>query len=115
MGATAEPGDRPTTSPYVGIAAVLLGGMLSTLHGRLLGSGLAGIRGGLQLSVDEGSWITTLYNMAIMFAAVFSVYLGALWGPRRVLLAASAMFGITCLLATVAPTYPALLGLQLVT
>jgi hypothetical protein len=66
-----------TTHPLIGITAVLLGGLLSTLNGRLLSVALPSLRGALHLSVDEGVWIPTSYNMAVMFIGVFSVYLGA--------------------------------------
>src|SRR5438270_177883 len=60
-----------TTHPLIGIAAVLLGGLLSTLNGRLLSVALPSLRGALHLSVDEGVWIPTSYNMAIMFLCVY--------------------------------------------
>lgn len=98
----------------VGILAVLLGGLLSTLNGRLLSVALPDLRGALHLSVDEGAWIGTAYNMAIMFIGVFSVYLGALLGTRRVLLACSAVYAIASLLVPIASGYGALLILQVI-
>lgn len=95
-----------------GILAVLLGGLLSTLNGRLLSVALPDLRGALGLSVDEGAWISTAYNMAIMFIGVFSVYLGAILGARRVLLACSAMYVVVSLLMPLASSYGALITLQ---
>jgi Major Facilitator Superfamily len=98
----------------IGILAVLLGGLLSTLNGRLLTVALPDLRGALGLSVDEGAWIPTAYNMAIMFIGVFSVYLGALLGARRVLLACSALYAVASLLMPFASGYRALLVLQVI-
>jgi DHA2 family multidrug resistance protein len=54
--------------------------------------GLADLRGALHLGVDEGSWINTAFNASMMFVGPFSVYLGGLLGPRRVLLACAWIF-----------------------
>ena len=64
--------------------------------------------------MDEGAWIATAYNMAIMFIAAFSVYLGALLGTRRVLLACSAIYVVASLLIPFASGYSALLVLQVI-
>jgi len=87
---------RPTvtTHPLLGIAGVLLGALIATCTGRLMSVGLADIRGALHLGVDEGSWI----NASMMFIGPFSVYLGVLLGPRRVLLACAWIFTVVSFL-----------------
>jgi MFS transporter, DHA2 family, multidrug resistance protein len=87
-----EGGRRVTTHPYLGIVGVLLGAMVATCTGRLMSVGLADIRGALHLGVDEASWINTSFNASMMFIGAFSVYLGGLLGPRRVLLACAWIF-----------------------
>ena len=104
----------PTTYLPAGVAAVLLGGLLSTANGRLLTVGLPDLRGALSLSVDQAAWISTAYNMAIMFIGVFSVYLGAILGVRRVLLACSLLYAFASLLMPFASGYAALLVLQVI-
>jgi MFS transporter, DHA2 family, multidrug resistance protein len=81
-----------TTHPLLGVAGVLLGAMIATCTGRLMSVGLADIRGALHLGVDEASWINTSFNASMMFVGAFSVYLGGLLGPRRVLLACAWIF-----------------------
>lgn len=81
-----------TTHPLLGVAGVLLGAMIATCTGRLMSVGLADIRGALHLGVDEASWINTSFNASLMFIGPFSVYLGGLLGPRRVLLACAWVF-----------------------
>jgi DHA2 family multidrug resistance protein len=116
MAAQTLPGVKTPSPIYlpVGVAAVLLGGMLSTLNGRLLTVGLPDLRGALHLSVAEGAWIATSYNMAIMFIGAFSVYVGALFGARRVLLFSSAAYAIASFLMPLASNYPSLIVLQVV-
>jgi len=81
-----------TTHPLLGVAGVLLGALVATCTGRLMSVGLADIRGALHLGFDEGSWINTAFNASMMFIGPFSVYLGGLLGPRRVLLACAWIF-----------------------
>jgi hypothetical protein len=84
---TQDPRPAVTTHPLLGVAGVLLGALIATCTGRLMNADLADIRGALHLGVDEGSWINTSFNASPMFIGDFSVYLGGLLGPRRVLLA----------------------------
>jgi MFS transporter, DHA2 family, multidrug resistance protein len=81
-----------STRPLVGVAGVLLGAMIATCTGRLLSVGLADLRGALHFGVDEASWINTSFNASMMFIGPFSVYLGGLLGPRRVLLGCACLF-----------------------
>src|ERR1700723_1106232 len=94
------PEARPalTTHPLLGVAGVLLGAMIATCTGRLMSVGLADVRGALHLGVDEASWINTSFNASMMFIGAFSVYLGGLLGPRRVLLACAWIFTVVSFL-----------------
>ena len=84
-----------TTNPYLGIAGVFLGAGVATLNARLISVGLADLRGALGLGFDEASWIPTALNMAMMFSGVFVVFFNALYGPRRILIPAAAIFTVT--------------------
>src|ERR1700752_3525786 len=79
-------------NPYVGTLGVYLGAGIVTLNGRLISVGLPDLRGALGLGIDDARWISTSYNMALMFMGPFSVYLGGLLGPRRVLLSSAGIF-----------------------
>jgi len=93
--ATAIPSEI-STRPLVGILGVLIGAGLVTLTGRMLSLGLADLKGHLGISYDAGAWLDSAYNASIMFIGPFSVYLGGLLGPRRVLLSAAGIFAATC-------------------
>lgn len=103
-----------TTHPILGIFGVLLGAMIATCTGRLISVGLLDIRGALHLGVDEASWIGTSFNAALMFIGPFSVYLGGLLGPRRVLLFCAAIFGLISILLPFAPNLQVMLVLLVV-
>ena len=79
-------------SPVLGILGVILGAGIVTLATRLLGLGLADLKGNVGIGFDDGAWITSAYNVTLMFIGPFSVYLGGLLGPRRVLLYSAAVF-----------------------
>ena len=85
-----------STRPLVGILGVLIGAGLVTLTGRMLTLGLADLKGHLGISYDAGAWLDSAYNASIMFIGPFSVYIGGLLGPRRVLLFAAGIFAATC-------------------
>lgn len=95
--------------PILGILAVLMGASLATLFGRLLSVGTPDLRGALRLDADSASWIGTTYNMGMMFIGPFSVYLGGLLGPRRVLLAGATIFTLLCIVMPFAGHLSALL------
>jgi DHA2 family multidrug resistance protein len=50
-------GAEITTRPLIGVIAVLLGALISTLAGRLTTFGLADVRGAIHAGFDEGAWI----------------------------------------------------------
>jgi len=107
------PPQAPATSiPWLGLLAVLMGTFISTLTGRLSNFGLADIRGAVHAGFDEGAWITTAQTMAQMLIAVAAVWLGSIYGPRRVLLWASLSFALSSLLSGFASSLPELLLLQ---
>jgi MFS transporter, DHA2 family, multidrug resistance protein len=102
----------PTSIPWLGLLAVLMGTFISTLNGRLSSFGLADIRGAVGAGVDEGAWITTAQTTAQMFVTIPAVWLGATYGPRRVLIGASIAFAIISLLTPYSATLSELLTMQ---
>src|SRR6201995_1486000 len=82
----------PPSVPWLGLFAVLMGTFISTLNGRLSTFGLADIRGAVSAGFDEGAWITTAQTVAQMFVTLAAIWLGAAYGPRRVLIGASIAF-----------------------
>lgn len=86
------------SGPYFAIAGVLFGALISLLSGRLTVFGLADIRGAVHAGIDEGAWISTAFTVAQMVIVLPSVFLGSVFGPRRVLLAGGAVYTIASLL-----------------
>lgn len=106
----AAPSVKASTNPYVGIVGVFLGAGVATLNARLLSVGLPDLRGAMGFGFDEASWLPTALNMATMFSGVFVVFVNALLGPRRILLAAAAVFtAVSAILPFAGSYWPMLL------
>jgi MFS transporter, DHA2 family, multidrug resistance protein len=98
-------------SPVLGIVGVILGAGIVTLMGRLIGLGLADLKGNVGLGFDDGAWISSAYNVTLMFIGPFSVYLGALLGPRRVLLVCAGLFSLIAAYLPIVHSYSLLIAL----
>jgi DHA2 family multidrug resistance protein len=101
-------------SPLLGILGVVMGAGIVTLAGRLLSLGLADLKGNVGIGFDDGAWIASAFNAAIMFIGPFTVYLGALLGTRRTLLVSAAMFIVVSALLPLVHTYSLLIFLLVI-
>src|SRR5882757_9442790 len=102
----------PSAIPWLGLAAVLLGTFISTLNTRLSTFGLADIRGAVHAGFDEGAWISTAQTVAQMLIAPIAIWMGAMFGPRKVLLEAAAALAVISLLEPFSPNLQMLLAMQ---
>ena len=113
-GAAAAIPSEVSTRPLVGILGVVLGAGLVTLTGRMLTLGLADLKGHVGISFDDGAWLDSAFNASLMFIGPFTVYLGGLFGPRRILLGAAAIFAATCAFLPLIHGYPLLVAALIV-
>jgi DHA2 family multidrug resistance protein len=81
--------------PLIGVLAVLIGAIISTLDSRITSFGLADVRGAVHAGFDEGAWITTAFTVGQMMIGPISAWLGGVFGPRRVLTISVVVFGIS--------------------
>jgi DHA2 family multidrug resistance protein len=103
-----------STRPLLGILGVVTGAGLVTLAGRLLGLGMADLRGHVGIGFDDGAWLDSAFNASLMFIGPFTVYLGGLLGPRRVLLFAAGLFAVTSLFLPLIHSYSLLVAALIV-
>ena len=96
-------------SPLLGILGVVMGAGIVTLTGRMLTLGTADLKGSLGIGFDDGAWIGSAYNIALMFIGPFTVYFGGLLGARRVLMIAATSFTILCAFLPLIHNYSLLL------
>ena len=86
------PTSEVTVHPAFAVLGVLLGALTSVFTGRLLAIGSADIQGAIGASSDYMTWVSTAFNAANMFIGPLTVFMGALLGPRRILIYASVIF-----------------------
>src|SRR5229473_1842636 len=100
--------------PLLGILGVVTGAGLVTLAGRMLTLGLADLKGHVGIGFDNGAWLDSAYNASLMFIGPFSVYLGGLLGPRRILLLAAGLFTATSIFLPFIHSYSLLIAALIV-
>jgi MFS transporter, DHA2 family, multidrug resistance protein len=94
-----------STRPLLGILGVVTGAGLVTLAGRMLTLGLPDLKGHVGISFDNGAWLDSAFNASLMFIGPFTVYLGGLLGPRRILLFAAGLFTATSIFLPLIHSY----------
>ncbi|HVI56711.1 MAG TPA: MFS transporter [Luteibacter sp.] len=102
----------PASLPWLGIVAVLVGALATTLTSRLTSIGLADVRGAVSAGFDEGAWIPTAFSASQMLIGPLAIFLGRAFTPRRVLLAGSVLYGLAEFLIPFAPDLRSLIMLQ---
>jgi MFS transporter, DHA2 family, multidrug resistance protein len=103
-----------TARSLLAIVGVIIGAGLVTLTGRMLSLGMADLKGHVGISYDQGAWLDSAYNASLMFIGPFSVYLGGLLGPRRILLFAAGIFTATCIYLPLIHNYSLLVATLIV-
>jgi MFS transporter, DHA2 family, multidrug resistance protein len=83
-------------SPLLGILGLITGAGIVTLTGRMITLGLPDLKGHLGISFDDGAWISSAFNIGLMFIGPLTVFLGGLFGPRRILLVSATSFTLVC-------------------
>ncbi len=96
---------KPTVPAHalIGILAVLLAAVNSSLGSGLLSVGLEDLRGAWGLGIDDAAYLLTSFNAAQMFMAPLAVILAARFGHRRVLLYAGCVYILASLFLPFVP------------
>lgn len=102
----------PQSIPWFGLTAVLLGTFVSTLNGRLSTFSLADTEGIVHAGFDQGAWITTAQTVAQMLICPVAIWVGGIFGARRVLIWAALAFAVISFLEPFANNLPMLLTMQ---
>jgi DHA2 family multidrug resistance protein len=102
-----------STKPLLGILGVVTGAGVVTLTSRMLSLGMSDFRGLHGFSYDQSAWIGSAFDAGLMFIGPFTVYLGGLMGPRRILLTAAVLFTVLLIFLPFAHSYSLVIALVL--
>jgi DHA2 family multidrug resistance protein len=102
-----------STKPLLGILGVVTGAGVVTLTSRMISLGLPDFRGLHGFGYDESAWIGTAFDFGLMFIGPFTVYLGGLLGPRRILLTAAALFTMLLIFLPLVHSYSLVIAMTL--
>lgn len=110
------PSVASSSTPRAGLIVplALAGSFIANLGAQFAGAYLAEIQGGLGVSADDASWITTLYTVATFFAFAFSPLLARTFGIRRLFLASASAFAAAAWLGSIATDLPLMLTARVV-
>jgi MFS transporter, DHA2 family, multidrug resistance protein len=102
-----------STKPLLGILGVVTGAGVVTLTSRMISLGMPDFRGLHGFGYDESAWIGTAFDVGLMFIGPFTVYLGGLMGPRRILLTAAALFTVLLIFLPLVHSYSLVIAMAL--
>ncbi|MGC2467437.1 MAG: MFS transporter [Candidatus Acidiferrum sp.] len=102
-----------SAQPLLGILGVVIGAGVVTLTSRMISLGMPDLRGLHGFGYDESAWIGSAFDAGLMFIGPFTVYLGGLMGPRRILLTAAALFTALLIFLPFAHSYSLVIALVL--
>src|ERR1700675_2402 len=94
-----------SSKPLLGILGVVTGAGVVTLTSRMISLGMPDFRGLHGFGYDESAWVASAFDAGLMFIGPFTVYLGGLLGPRRILLTAAALFTLLFIFLPFAHSY----------
>jgi DHA2 family multidrug resistance protein len=102
-----------SAKPLLGILGVVTGAGVVTLTSRMISLGMPDFRGLHGFGYDESAWIGTAFDVGLMFIGPFTVYLGGLMGPRRILLTAAALFTVLLIFLPLVHSYSLVIAMAL--
>ena len=92
--------------------AVLIPSWMALIDGTVVNVGLDTIAGNLGVSIDEASWISSIYVLAAVFVMPLTGWLAANVGRKRAFLGAIGCFTVGSLLCALCTTLPELVAMR---
>src|SRR5258708_16979495 len=102
-----------SAQPLLGLLGVVMGAGVVTLTSRMISLGMPDFRGHHGFGYDESAWIGSAFDFGLMFIGPFTVYLGGLMGPRRILLTAAALFTVLLIFLPLVQSYSLVISITL--
>ncbi len=106
--------EKATPKQWVGVAGSLLGAFMAILDISITNASLQDIQGGLNATLDEGSWISTAYLVAEIIVIPLTGWFSRVFGLRRYLIGSAAVFLAASMLCGTAGSLPAMILFRIV-
>ena len=101
-------GGRPTVNKWVVAVSIAFGALMATIDSSIVNVALPNIRGELGASIQEITWISTAYMIAMVLVMPLTGFLGGFFGQKRVYVLSMVLFVVGSALCGTARTLPAL-------
>src|SRR5207248_5798733 len=106
--AIAQPSAPPAVNKWVVTVSIAFGSLMATIDSSIVNVALPNIRGELGASIQEITWISTAYMIAMVLVMPLTGFLGGFFGQKRVYLISMVMFVAGSALCGTARSLPAL-------
>jgi len=104
----------PPVNKWVVAVSVAFGSLMATIDASIVNVALPDIRGELGASIQEITWISTAYMVAMVLVMPLTGFLGAFFGQRRLYLASMVLFIVGSGLCGTARSLPTLIFYRIV-
>ncbi len=101
-------GGRPVVNKWVVAVSIAFGSLMATIDSSIVNVALPNIRGELGASIQEITWISTAYMIAMVLVMPLTGFLGGFFGQKRVYLTSMVLFVLGSALCGTARSLPAL-------
>jgi MFS transporter, DHA2 family, multidrug resistance protein len=109
MTAIAYPAPAQPVNKWVVAVSIAFGSLMATIDSSIVNVALPNIRGELGASIQEITWISTGYMIAMVLVMPLTGFLGGFFGQKRVYLISMVMFVAASALCGTARSLPALI------
>ena len=101
---------RPKVNKWVVTVSVTFGTLMGAIDSSIVNVALPHIRGSLGATLQEITWVTTGYALALVLVMPLTAFLGRLFGQKRVYMICLALFVVGSALCGTAQSLPALVA-----
>jgi len=104
-----EDASRPAVNKWVVTVAIAFGSLMAAIDSSIVNVALPQIRGALGATIEEITWVSTAYIIAMVLVMPLTGFLGSFFGQKRVYLASLVLFIAASAMCGLARSLPALI------
>ena len=105
---------RPPVNKWVVAVSIAFGALMATIDTSIVNVALPSIRGQLGASLQEITWISTAYMIAMVLVMPLTGFLGSFFGQKRVYIASMVIFTLGSILCGTARSLPMLVVYRII-